>query len=151
MDPTQAQWRMLSSLFKAKQHVPFFDLAYQVRGTPCVCVLVMDLRHVVKRVTSLAGLCKWRRGPRRVCGSAGACVRVFWCSWFPWFSNRARFALQFVADGHNVLLAQSFAKNFGLYGERVGTFSVVRWRARECVVSVHVGVAVSHAGRLCVL
>jgi len=32
---------------------------------------------------------------------------------------------QFVADGHSMLLAQSFAKNFGLYGERVGTLSVV--------------------------
>ena len=31
----------------------------------------------------------------------------------------------FVEDGHNVALAQSFAKNFGLYGERTGTFSVV--------------------------
>eukprot|EP00562_Extubocellulus_spinifer_P026363 CAMPEP_0178665058 /NCGR_PEP_ID=MMETSP0698-20121128/29732_1 /TAXON_ID=265572 /ORGANISM="Extubocellulus spinifer, Strain CCMP396" /LENGTH=412 /DNA_ID=CAMNT_0020308309 /DNA_START=35 /DNA_END=1276 /DNA_ORIENTATION=- len=31
----------------------------------------------------------------------------------------------FVNDGHNVALAQSFAKNFGLYGERTGTFSVV--------------------------
>jgi aspartate aminotransferase len=31
----------------------------------------------------------------------------------------------FVADGHSLLLAQSFAKNFGLYGERTGTLSVV--------------------------
>lgn len=31
----------------------------------------------------------------------------------------------FVSEGHNVALAQSFAKNFGLYGERTGTFSVV--------------------------
>jgi aspartate aminotransferase len=31
----------------------------------------------------------------------------------------------FVKEGHNVLLAQSFAKNFGLYGERCGTLSVV--------------------------
>jgi len=31
----------------------------------------------------------------------------------------------FAADGHNVLLAQSFAKNMGLYGERAGAFSVV--------------------------
>ncbi|KAJ3108438.1 aspartate transaminase aat1 [Phlyctochytrium planicorne] len=36
------------------------------------------------------------------------------------------FALRhFVKDGHNVLLAQSFAKNLGLYGERVGLFSIV--------------------------
>ncbi|KAJ3117240.1 aspartate transaminase aat1 [Physocladia obscura] len=31
----------------------------------------------------------------------------------------------FVAEGHNILLAQSFAKNLGLYGERVGLFSIV--------------------------
>lgn len=31
----------------------------------------------------------------------------------------------FVSDGHTPILAQSFAKNFGLYGERCGTLSVV--------------------------
>ncbi|KAJ1678245.1 aspartate transaminase aat1, partial [Spiromyces aspiralis] len=31
----------------------------------------------------------------------------------------------FVAAGHPLVLAQSFAKNMGLYGERVGSFSVV--------------------------
>jgi len=35
------------------------------------------------------------------------------------------FALRhFVAQGHQVALAQSFAKNMGLYGERVGAFSL---------------------------
>ncbi len=33
--------------------------------------------------------------------------------------------LQFVEDGHNIVLSQSFAKNFGLYGQRVGTLSFV--------------------------
>ena len=28
-------------------------------------------------------------------------------------------------DGHKLMLSQSFAKNLGLYGERIGTFSVV--------------------------
>ncbi len=32
---------------------------------------------------------------------------------------------QFVADGHRLALAQSYAKNFGLYGQRVGAFSMV--------------------------
>lgn len=32
---------------------------------------------------------------------------------------------RFVADGHRVLLAQSFSKNFGLYGHRVGCLSVL--------------------------
>jgi len=32
---------------------------------------------------------------------------------------------QFLADGHNICLAQSYAKNMGLYGERAGAFTVV--------------------------
>merc|ERR1711970_124151 len=36
------------------------------------------------------------------------------------------FALRyFVEEGHNVCLAQSFAKNMGLYGDRAGAFTVV--------------------------
>ena len=32
---------------------------------------------------------------------------------------------QFIEDGHQIALAQSFAKNMGLYGERVGAFTLV--------------------------
>jgi len=32
---------------------------------------------------------------------------------------------QMIADGHNVILCQSFAKNFGLYGQRIGCCSVM--------------------------
>ncbi|XP_055352213.1 uncharacterized protein LOC129598368 [Paramacrobiotus metropolitanus] len=38
---------------------------------------------------------------------------------------------QFVSDGHQVVLAQSFAKNMGLYGERVGAFTVLCSSAEE--------------------
>ncbi|ATZ49149.1 Bcpio13 [Botrytis cinerea B05.10] len=37
----------------------------------------------------------------------------------------------FIEQGHNPCLAQSFAKNMGLYGERVGAFSVVCADAAE--------------------
>ena len=37
----------------------------------------------------------------------------------------------FVQAGHQVALAQSFAKNFGLYGERVGAFSLTTHDAEE--------------------
>ncbi|KAI9739488.1 MAG: aspartate transaminase aat1 [Claussenomyces sp. TS43310] len=37
----------------------------------------------------------------------------------------------FIKEGHNVMLAQSFAKNMGLYGERVGAFSIVCEDAAE--------------------
>ena len=31
----------------------------------------------------------------------------------------------FLADGHQMLVANSYSKNFGLYGERIGGFYVV--------------------------
>ncbi|KIK71059.1 hypothetical protein GYMLUDRAFT_33186 [Collybiopsis luxurians FD-317 M1] len=39
-------------------------------------------------------------------------------------SNDAFAVRHFVAQGHQIALAQSFAKNMGLYGERVGAFSL---------------------------
>jgi len=37
----------------------------------------------------------------------------------------------FINDGHDVGIAQSFAKNFGLYGERVGALSFLTANAKE--------------------
>lgn len=46
--------------------------------------------------------------------------------------NKDAFALRyFVEKGHNPCLAQSFAKNMGLYGERAGAFSIVCESAEE--------------------
>ena len=38
---------------------------------------------------------------------------------------------KFVSDGHQFVLSQSFAKNFGLYGERIGAVSVVTSSSEE--------------------
>ena len=38
VDPSTAQWKELSALFKEKKLFPFFDMAYQVRIRACVCV-----------------------------------------------------------------------------------------------------------------
>ncbi|EOD44155.1 Aspartate aminotransferase, mitochondrial [Neofusicoccum parvum] len=47
-------------------------------------------------------------------------------------TTRDAYALRyFVEQGHLPVLAQSFAKNMGLYGERVGAFSVVTESAEE--------------------
>jgi aspartate aminotransferase len=47
-------------------------------------------------------------------------------------TDQDAFALRhFIAEGHNPCLAQSFAKNMGLYGERVGAFSIVTASAEE--------------------
>ncbi|KAF8460271.1 aminotransferase class I and II [Kalaharituber pfeilii] len=41
-------------------------------------------------------------------------------------TNKDAYAVRhFVKEGHNIALCQSFAKNMGLYGERVGAFSVI--------------------------
>nr|CAH7768483.1 unnamed protein product [Callosobruchus chinensis] len=39
--------------------------------------------------------------------------------------NDAYAVRQFIKDGHRICLAQSYAKNMGLYGERAGAFTVV--------------------------
>eukprot|EP00164_Ancoracysta_twista_P008221 GFYU01011821.1.p2 GENE.GFYU01011821.1~~GFYU01011821.1.p2 ORF type:complete len:453 (+),score=140.97 GFYU01011821.1:56-1360(+) len=76
VDPTFDDWKEFSQAIKSKNHVCFFDMAYQgfSSGDP---------------------------------------------------EKDAQAIRMFADDGHSILLAQSFAKNFGLYGERVGCFSVV--------------------------
>jgi len=39
----------------------------------------------------------------------------------------------FIKDGHNVAIAQSFAKNFGLYGERAGSLSFLTANEKEAL------------------
>ena len=47
-------------------------------------------------------------------------------------TTRDAFALRyFVEQGHQLALAQSFAKNMGLYGERVGAFSITTTSPEE--------------------
>ncbi|TGJ79855.1 hypothetical protein E0Z10_g8912 [Xylaria hypoxylon] len=47
-------------------------------------------------------------------------------------TDKDAFALRhFIEQGHDVCLSQSFAKNMGLYGERVGAFSIVGASAEE--------------------
>jgi aspartate aminotransferase len=65
------------------------------------------------------------------------------CGHFPFFdmayqgfasgdTNKDAYALRyFIEQGHPVALSQSFAKNMGLYGERVGVFSLLAESAEE--------------------
>lgn len=39
----------------------------------------------------------------------------------------------FVADGGDCLVAQSYAKNMGLYGERVGALTIVRPKFTQAI------------------
>lgn len=76
MDPTMEQWTKLSRACKDKEHIVWFDSAYQgfASGDP------------VKDAQSYK---------------------------------------LFINHGHNIILSQSYAKNMGLYGMRVGALSFV--------------------------
>jgi len=76
MDPTQDQWEEIYKVITKKNHLPFFDMAYQGFASGD---LVKD-SYALRR-----------------------------------FAN----------GGVKLALAQSYAKNFGLYGERIGCFSLV--------------------------
>lgn len=76
MDPNHDQWNEIFKILKKKQHLPFFDNAYQ-------------------------GF------------ASGDLDKDAWV------------IRNYSADGNRMLLAQSYAKNFGLYGQRVGCFSLV--------------------------
>jgi aspartate/tyrosine/aromatic aminotransferase len=75
VDPTNAQWDQILAVCQERNHICWFDSAYQGFATGC---LETDA-----------------------------------------YAMRA-----FAAQGLSLFVSQSFAKNFGLYGERVGTFSV---------------------------
>lgn len=76
VDPSLEQWKEISAEMKKKNHIVFFDCAYQGFAS----------------------------------GDA---------------DKDAKAIREFVADGHNIFLSQSYAKNFGLYGERIGALSAV--------------------------
>lgn len=82
VDPTEDQWRVIHKIMKERNHVTFFDSAYQ--------------------------------------GFASGDL------------DRDAFAVRyFVSQGTEVFTAQSFAKNMGMYGERVGCLSVVTSNAEQ--------------------
>ncbi|KAM0746594.1 hypothetical protein T439DRAFT_329698 [Meredithblackwellia eburnea MCA 4105] len=76
VDPTKEQWKEISDIIKEKEHLPWFDMAYQGFASGSVDADAFAPRY-------------------------------------------------FVEQGHQILLCQSFAKSMGLYGERVGAFSIV--------------------------
>eukprot|EP00761_Pharyngomonas_kirbyi_P006084 gb/GECH01006090.1/.p1 GENE.gb/GECH01006090.1/~~gb/GECH01006090.1/.p1 ORF type:complete len:434 (+),score=102.63 gb/GECH01006090.1/:1-1302(+) len=76
VDPGMEQWKEISQVCKERNHIVFFDNAYQgfASGDP---------------------------------------------------ENDAQSFRYFIEDGHMPLITQSYAKNFGLYGERIGALNVV--------------------------
>ncbi|RZB68578.1 Aspartate aminotransferase P2, mitochondrial isoform E [Glycine soja] len=76
IDPTPEQWEKIADVIQEKNHIPFFDVAYQGFASGSL-------------------------------DEDAASVRLF------------------VARGMEVLVAQSYSKNLGLYAERIGAINVV--------------------------
>ena len=82
VDPTKDEWKQIADIFEQKNHLAFFDSAYQGFASGDADEDAFAIRHFVDRNIPVA-------------------------------------------------LAQSFSKNFGLYGERVGCLSMVAPTAEE--------------------
>jgi aspartate aminotransferase len=84
IDPTFEQWKQISDICLDRQHIIFFDNAYQgfASGDP---------------------------------------------------DGDAKAFRHFVDQGHLTIVAQSFAKNMGMYGERVGALNIVCGNESEAV------------------
>ncbi|KAB2077584.1 hypothetical protein ES319_A06G109000v1 [Gossypium barbadense] len=76
IDPTPEEWRVIADVIQEKNHIPFFDIAYQGFASGSL-------------------------------DTDAASVRMF------------------VARGMEVIAAQSYSKNLGLYAERIGAINVV--------------------------
>jgi len=76
IDPTKEEWKQIASVCRERNHLPFFDSAYQGFASGDLDQDAWAIRY-------------------------------------------------FVDQGFEMIAAQSFAKNFGLYNERVGTCSFV--------------------------
>ncbi len=96
VDPKPEEWKNLSQLIKKRNLYVFFDMAYQGFASGKQRSGVMRLEAVQFFLFFLGN----------VDGDAFA-VR------------------QFLEDGNQICLSQSYAKNMGLYGERAGAFTVV--------------------------
>ena len=97
MDPRPEQWKELSQLIKKKNLYVFFDMAYQGFASG---EAGLNTKPIPIHNTNLYL-------PAGDIDDDAFAVR------------------QFLNDGHDICLSQSYAKNMGLYGERAGAFTVV--------------------------
>jgi aspartate aminotransferase len=96
VDPTQEQWKEIAKVMKRKGHYAFFDCAYQGFASGDLEKDAWAIRYFLESGVSML-----------VC-------QVF-------FKKR----IWLVWDCRSNLDVQSFAKNAGLYGERVGALHVI--------------------------
>ena len=137
IDPTDEQWKQIADVIEKKEHMPFFDVAYQVHTSPPSCQISAGvfLRLILLDCRRCAGLpCKAPRSrgvnqfccqnmlvwcARLFCGSltVGIDGRVLRSQGFATGSldRDASAPRLFVERGIESFFAQSYSKNLGLY------------------------------------
>lgn len=110
VDPTQDQWEHIRQLIRSKNLLPFFDSAYQV-----AFIRVNRVRMYTTIYSKFQMPKNTDHNMLLVKGFASGSL-----------DTDAQSVRMFVADGGDCLVAQSYAKNMGLYGERVGALTIVR-------------------------
>lgn len=124
VDPTPEQWEQIRQLMRSKSLLPFFDSAYQVTRKSNLALLLYSTVVYKKMKPSMVYVWIW--------SDAGKdSLTLFFLTHLQGFASGsldtdAQCVRTFVADGGECLIAQSYAKNMGLYGERVGALSIVR-------------------------
>ena len=99
VDPTMEQWSKIAALVKAKSAIPFFD-----------CVRLWRILFAARWPT---GFLKTAPLSQAYQGYASGDL-----------DEDAASVRYFESQGIEMMIAQSYSKNFGLYGERIGALSV---------------------------
>ena len=140
VDPTPGQWRELSALMLKRRLFPFFDMVRsRARCSPsrlsCLpsCLPAMP-PWLPPRADGAATVAEQEQREAEALVVAPLQPRLCPCPVFlqayQGFASGsceadAAAIRTFIEGGHRLGLSQSYAKNMGLYGQRVGAFSIV--------------------------
>lgn len=113
IDPTPEQWEKIADVIQEKNHIPFFDVAYQV----LICLFFYVVLHHVKVQSNFR--------TTFVVTSKSEHLYVLQGFASGSLDADASSVRLFIERGMELLVAQSYSKNLGLYAERIGAINVV--------------------------
>ena len=121
-DPNLSQWKQIAKVMQQRRLVAFFDSAYQGFVSGNANQDAEAFRYFVSNYGTWDDATSKKRAWLRRLGR---------------FRGLSNPSVTTTTTTIPILLAQSFAKNFGLYGERCGTLSILcqTTSERDCVLS----------------
>lgn len=105
IDPTPEQWVQIADVIQEKNHIPFFDVAYQVG--------IITFPTLMSRVNLFLMLLHYMHTYIYQGFASGS------------LDEDAASVRLFAERGMEFFVAQSYSKNLGLYAERIGAINVV--------------------------